>query len=94
MQLDRGQFMIEEPAAAFEELTRASAGGKADYGGVSYARINAENGVFWPCKSATDPGSPRLFADRFPTPDGKDSLLRGGIPPAPRKNPTKLTHST
>jgi assimilatory nitrate reductase catalytic subunit len=69
--LDRGHFMSDSPEAAFEELTRASAGGKADYAGMSYARINAENGLFWPCKSQTEPDTPRLFADRFWTPDGR-----------------------
>jgi len=69
--LGRGQFMLDVPEAAFEELTRASAGGKADYGGMSYARINAENGLFWPCASPDSAGSPRLFGERFPTPDGR-----------------------
>ncbi len=68
--LGRGDFMLDEPEAAFEELTRASAGGKADYGGISYSRINAENGVFWPCPSADSPGTPRLFGERFSTADG------------------------
>lgn len=53
----------------FEELTRASAGGKADYRGISYERIAAEKGVFWPCPSARYPDTPRLFAEDFPTSD-------------------------
>jgi len=69
--LDRDGFISDEPQVAFEELTRASAGGKADYGGMSYPRINAENGLFWPCKDRQDPVSPRLFAERFATPDGR-----------------------
>jgi assimilatory nitrate reductase catalytic subunit len=69
--LDRGSFISDEPQAVFEELGRASAGGKADYSGMTYPRIQAENGLFWPCKSDQDAGSPRLFADRFPTPDGR-----------------------
>ncbi|MFF7989174.1 molybdopterin oxidoreductase family protein [Kitasatospora xanthocidica] len=60
-----------EPERAFDELRRASAGGDADYAGVSYARIAAEDGVFWPCPSADHPGTPRLFLDRFATPDGR-----------------------
>ncbi len=28
------------------------------------------DGVFWPCPSPTHPGTPRLFLDRFATPDG------------------------
>ena len=33
----------------FDELRRASAGGIADYAGITYERIDAEQGVFWPC---------------------------------------------
>ena len=55
----------------FDELRRASAGGVADYAGISYERIAAEDGVFWPCPDDGHAGTPRLFLDRFPTPDGK-----------------------
>jgi assimilatory nitrate reductase catalytic subunit len=57
------------PEEVFTELRRASAGGKADYSGISYARIAAEQGVFWPCPSPTHPGTPRLFTEDFPTED-------------------------
>lgn len=53
----------------FEELTRASRGGKADYAGITYERIAAEQGVFWPCPSPRHPGTPRLFSVDFPTAD-------------------------
>ncbi|CAM5716256.1 Nitrite reductase OS=Streptomyces alboniger OX=132473 GN=CP975_11080 PE=4 SV=1 [Streptomyces alboniger] len=110
-----------DPEEVFEELRRASAGGPADYSGITYRRLAEENGVFWPCP-ATDgdgdgnssgdgdvsgvasdapdaspdavaasprspgsgdaapgdnalggphPGTPRLFLDRFATPDGR-----------------------
>jgi assimilatory nitrate reductase catalytic subunit len=55
----------------FDELRAASAGGIADYSGISYERIAAEDGVFWPCPSDSHPGTPRLFAERFATPDGR-----------------------
>ncbi|AUH43104.1 molybdopterin oxidoreductase family protein [Streptomyces sp. CMB-StM0423] len=61
------------PVAAeevFAELRRASAGGKADYSGITYARIEAEGGVFWPCPEGGEP-VPRMFLDRFATPDGR-----------------------
>lgn len=40
-----------DPEEAFDELRRASAGGVADYSGISYARLKEGNGegVFWPC---------------------------------------------
>ncbi|WP_055620953.1 molybdopterin oxidoreductase family protein [Streptomyces sp. JHA19] len=82
----------------FAELRRASAGGPADYSGITYERLAEENGVFWPCPAPPDgdgvtehvddpareddaagdesgavphPGTPRLFLDRFATPDGR-----------------------
>ena len=60
--------LSDDPAEIFEELRRATAGGKADYSGISYDRIRAERGVFWPCPSPRHPGTPRLFTVDFPTP--------------------------
>jgi assimilatory nitrate reductase catalytic subunit len=53
----------------FEELTRATRGGKADYAGITYERIDAEQGVFWPCPLPSHPGTPRLFTEDFQTSD-------------------------
>lgn len=41
-----------DPEEVFEELRRASAGGAADYSGITYRRLVEENGVFWPCPAA------------------------------------------
>ncbi|MDT0390572.1 molybdopterin oxidoreductase family protein [Streptomyces dubilierae] len=86
-----------DPEEVFEELRRASAGGPADYSGITYRRLAEENGVFWPCPAVEEavedgedalldaplpddparetptahPGTPRLFLDRFATPDGR-----------------------
>ena len=78
-----------DPQEVFEELRRASAGGAADYSGITYRRLVEEDGVFWPCPAAVEadgagedalpggevpavhPGTPRLFLDRFATPDGR-----------------------
>ncbi|MFF9581856.1 molybdopterin oxidoreductase family protein [Streptomyces achromogenes] len=90
-----------DPEEVFAELRRASAGGPADYSGITYRRLTEENGVFWPCPeepggtsgaqdgdaassavsagsaahdaspSVRHPGTPRLFLDRFATPDGR-----------------------
>ncbi|BCL20264.1 molybdopterin-dependent oxidoreductase [Streptomyces tuirus] len=38
-----------DPEEVFEELRRASAGGAADYSGITYRRLAEEDGVFWPC---------------------------------------------
>jgi len=74
--LGRGKYFTGDPRAVFDELRRASAGGIADYSGITYERIDAEQGVFWPCPSIEHPGTPRLFADSFPTADGKARFFR------------------
>ncbi|SEF12491.1 assimilatory nitrate reductase catalytic subunit [Jiangella alba] len=69
--LGRGDRFSDDPETVYDELRRASAGGVADYAGIGWDRIDAEGGVFWPCPSVAHPGTPRLFADGFPTPDGR-----------------------
>lgn len=70
--LGRGQFFaFEEPQQVFEELRRASAGGIADYAGITYEKIEANHGVFWPCPSEEHPGTQRMFQERFHTPSGR-----------------------
>ena len=84
-----------DPEEIFAELGRASAGGRADYAGITYDRIRAEHGVFWPCPDAGHPGTPRLFADRFAHPDGKARLVavehRGPAEPVDADFPLHLT---
>jgi assimilatory nitrate reductase catalytic subunit len=65
------RFQYASPEDVFTELGRATRGAPADYSGISYARIDAERGVYWPCPSADHPGTPRLFLDRFATPSGR-----------------------
>lgn len=55
----------------FDELCRATSGGVADYGGMSYDRLDESDGLFWPCPDASHAGTPRLFVDRFPTASGR-----------------------
>jgi len=74
--LGRGRFFSADPRNVFAELRLASAGGIADYGGISYERIDAEQGVFWPCPSEDHPGTPRLFTDGFPTVGGRANFIR------------------
>ena len=63
-------FAYTETRQVFDELRRASAGGPADYSGITYEKIKANNGIFWPCPSEDHPGTPRLFRDSFATPNG------------------------
>ncbi|WP_196925043.1 molybdopterin oxidoreductase family protein [Micromonospora vinacea] len=74
--LGRGRYFDDDPRRVFDELRRASAGGTADYAGITYERIEAEQGVFWPCPSEDHPGTPRLFTDQFPTADGRAKFFR------------------
>jgi assimilatory nitrate reductase catalytic subunit len=68
-------FAFDDAASVFQELRRASAGGPADYSGITYERIDNEDGVFWPCPAEDHPGTPRLFVDRFPTPTGRAQFV-------------------
>jgi assimilatory nitrate reductase catalytic subunit len=69
--LGRDGAISSDPMSTFEELRRASSGGAADYGGITYDRIANEDGVFWPCPAEDHPGTPRMFLKRFATPDGR-----------------------
>jgi assimilatory nitrate reductase catalytic subunit len=80
--LGRGQFFpYRSPREIFDELRRATAGAVADYSGVTWEKIDAQDGVFWPCPSEDHPGSPRLFTERFAHPDGRARMV--AIPYAP-----------
>ncbi|WP_375002315.1 molybdopterin oxidoreductase family protein [Aeromicrobium sp. CTD01-1L150] len=59
----------------FEELRRASAGGRADYAGIDYARLDAGESLYWPCPDPDHPGTPRLFRDTFPTQTGRATMV-------------------
>jgi assimilatory nitrate reductase catalytic subunit len=65
------KFAFDSPREVFEELREATRGARADYSGITYERIDDEEGVFWPCPGESHPGTPRMFADRFAYPDGK-----------------------
>jgi assimilatory nitrate reductase catalytic subunit len=41
------------------------------HGGMSYARLEENGGIQWPCPDEAHPGTPRLFRDGFATPDGR-----------------------
>jgi len=74
--LGRGEYFVDDPRVVFDELRRASAGGIADYAGITWERIEAEDGVFWPCPAEDHPGTPRLFGESFPTPGGRAKFIR------------------
>ncbi|WP_281259458.1 molybdopterin oxidoreductase family protein [Prauserella shujinwangii] len=60
-----------DPETVFTELRAASAGGIADYSGVSYGRLRAGEALYWPVPGDDHPGTPRMFLDAFAHPDGR-----------------------
>ncbi len=65
-----------EPELVFAELARASSGGLADYCGLSYDRLRDDDQpLYWPVPTADHPGTPRLFAERFHTPDSRAKMV-------------------
>ena len=73
--LDAPGTWSTDPQQVYDELRRASAGGRADYNGISYARLDAGEALYWPCPTQDHPGTPRLFAERFPTADGRANMV-------------------
>lgn len=72
VRLGRGKyFQFETPREIFDELRVASKGGKADYFGITYEKIEKQDGVFWPCPTEESTGTPRLFEEHFAHDDGK-----------------------
>ncbi|WP_019854455.1 molybdopterin oxidoreductase family protein, partial [Actinopolyspora mortivallis] len=71
---DPARFPTHAPSV-FDELARASAGGPADYSGITYQRLDAGEQLHWPCPRGTGesphPGTPRMFLDSFAHPDGR-----------------------
>ncbi|WP_019854411.1 molybdopterin oxidoreductase family protein [Actinopolyspora mortivallis] len=70
---DPARFPTHAPSV-FDELARASAGGPADYSGITYQRLDAGEQLHWPCPEtdrSPHPGTRRLFLDAFAHEDGK-----------------------
>lgn len=65
------KFNYKSAGDIWDELRVASKGGKADYYGITYEKINEMNGVFWPCPTLESKGTPRMFEEKFYHPDGK-----------------------
>ncbi|MEV8631573.1 molybdopterin oxidoreductase family protein [Streptosporangium sp. NPDC051023] len=76
----------DEPEEVFEELGRASAGGPADYAGISYQRLRAGEALHWPCPDRRHPGTPRLFLNGFAHADGRARFV-----PVDHRGPAERT---
>ena len=69
--LDSPVTLGRVPAVVFDELARASAGGRADYSGLSHAMLDDDSPRFWPAGPASGSiSTPRLFTESFAHPDG------------------------
>ena len=76
-----------DPEEVFEELRRASAGGPADYSGITYRRLAEENGVFWPCPAPAadcEDASLDVLPDDPAEDTGSDVAAAGVHPGTPR----------
>jgi formate dehydrogenase alpha subunit len=64
---DASGWRYPDAEAIWEELRQLT----PDFAGISYARLEREGGVHWPCPAPEHPGSPFLFAEEFPRGPGK-----------------------
>ena len=65
-------FNYSKAEDIFNELRVASKGSTVDYYGITYEKVEKNNGIFWPCPDLGHPGTPRLFEEgKFAHPDGK-----------------------
>ncbi len=79
------------PSEVFDELARASAGGKADYSGLSHELLDTGAAAYWPFPSGSE-GTPRLFGERFGHPDGRARIVAvRAATPAPTDRADELT---
>ncbi len=60
-------YNYRHPADIWQEMAHLT----PPFQGISYARLEAEGGVHWPCPTPAHPGSPYLFAESFPSGRGK-----------------------
>lgn len=68
--LEAPSTFSEYPEEVFEELRLASAGGLADYSGISYEMLDRGEAAYWPYPAGST-GTPRLFTDAFAHADGR-----------------------
>ncbi len=66
----------ETTEGAFEEMKALSKGRMLDYSGMSYAMLEAQKGVQWPCTDGAKTGTQRLYADgKFEYDNGRAKLI-------------------
>ncbi|MBF0117846.1 MAG: nitrate reductase [Desulfobacterales bacterium] len=69
-------FQFKNPEEVYNEWKLCTQGTDVDISGITYARLEKEVGIPWPCPSSDHPGTPRRYTHfKFYTPDGKANLL-------------------
>jgi formate dehydrogenase alpha subunit len=68
--LDAAQFAYDSPAQIFSEMASLT----PILSGLSHDRLDREGGIQWPCPTADHPGTPNLYTETFPRPNGKARL--------------------
>jgi formate dehydrogenase major subunit len=63
-------------AEVYEEMRQAMHEAIA---GITWARLEREGSVTYPCLAEDDPGQPIVFQERFPTSDGRVHLVPAGL---------------
>jgi formate dehydrogenase major subunit len=66
------------PAGVFDEIRRCT----PSMAGITWARLETEHAVTYPCRTEGDPGDEVLFQDRFPTDNGRGHLRAVDYSPA------------
>jgi len=66
------------PAEVFNEMRQAM----PSIAGITWARLEAESAVTYPCREEGDPGTPVVFTEDFPTESGRARLVPADIIPA------------
>jgi predicted molibdopterin-dependent oxidoreductase YjgC len=57
-------------------MKQLSKGRMLDYSGMSYAKIEQQRGLQWPCTEGAESGTPRLYSDgKFQHADGRAKLI-------------------
>lgn len=73
---DRKVKFPETTEGAFEEMKQLSKGRLLDISGMSYAKIEQQRGLQWPCREGDKTGTQRLYSDGvFQYPGGKAKLI-------------------
>jgi predicted molibdopterin-dependent oxidoreductase YjgC len=60
------QFGYSSAAQIFDEMAKLT----PILAGISHARLDREGGIQWPCPTPEHPGTPNLYTETFPRPNG------------------------